>query len=180
MKMILQSKSLLDIWLTPEYRRLIEGDEFLSDLEKFEKLQKDKEALGTISRLHLSEPFQKLTENIPSTVEVWEILKAKGTVDQPLRQLNIWRERLWALKINDLRNVEDHIQLFNDIVEQLRENNVVTQEILLVSAAFCFESMAQVHRNAQTNPSMHTWSDIASCSGEIEILGPHQPHAECY
>jgi hypothetical protein len=34
---------------------------------------------------------------------------------------------LWALKLVDLADTEQHIQQFNDIVAQLRENNVELQ-----------------------------------------------------
>ncbi len=133
MKMILQSNGSLDKWLTPEYAELIKNDKKLSPLEKYEKLHEDKEALGLI-RLYLSEPLQKLTENTETTVEIWELLKSKSTIINP-EAIEYLERSLWALKLENLGDSESHIQQFNDIVSQLRDNNVQTQEAVLVSAA---------------------------------------------
>jgi hypothetical protein len=134
MIMILQSNGSLDKWLTSEYSTLIQNEKKLSPLEKYEKLQGDKEALGLI-RTYISEPLQKLTENIKTTEELWEFLKTKSMIVNSSEAIEYLQRSLWALKLEDLADTEQHIQQFNDIVAQLRENNVELQDSVLVSAA---------------------------------------------
>jgi soluble cytochrome b562 len=133
MTMILQSNGSLDKWLSSEYATLVRNDKKLSPLEKYEKLLEDKEALGMI-RLYLSEPLQKLTEGIETTVEIWQLLKTKSTIINS-EAIEYLERSLWALKVDNLADAENHIQQFNEIIAQLRDNNVQHQESVLVSAA---------------------------------------------
>jgi hypothetical protein len=133
MIMILQSNGGLDRWLTREYADLVRQDKKSSPLEKFEKMEMDREAMGLI-RCHVSEPLQKLTSNSKTTSELWEFLKTTCMIINP-EAIEYLQKALWSIKLQNLEEVEEHIQRFNTIIQQLKDNNVDHQEEVLVSAA---------------------------------------------